>query len=288
MADRFPLIVDTTDNNKIKEIPNGDNLTLTGNSLTGVIDVTASGIITSNNLNVSGTFTYQSNPLASIATSGAYSDISGRPLALSDLTDDLNVLVPGDSISLLNNNAGYLSVVDFQTDVNNTPTTLSGYGITDAATAAQGALAQSAVQPGDGLSTLLNDPGFVTLDQLTSGAITVDVNNSGDLVGSVFAQDSTVMIDGITGSINLDGTIRSNVVPHADDLHSLGTSTEKFTTAHLSSTLNLSPLTAAPGSPVDGMIAIADGTGWDPLSNAVLSMVVYLDGAWRQIAVATV
>ena len=35
MANRYPLVVDTSDNNQIKEIPNGDNLLLTGNSITG-------------------------------------------------------------------------------------------------------------------------------------------------------------------------------------------------------------------------------------------------------------
>lgn len=43
-------------------------------------------------------------------------------------------------------------------------------------------------------------------------------------------------------------------------------------------------LTAEPSSPENGMIAIADGTNWDPMSNAVQTMVVYLAGAWRQIA----
>jgi hypothetical protein len=32
------------------------------------------------------------------------------------------------------------------------------------------------------------------------------------------------------------------------------------------------------------MIALADGISWDPLSNAEQSLVVYLNGGWRQIA----
>ena len=46
--------------------------------------------------------------------------------------------------------------------VNNTPTTLSGYGITDAATSAQGTIATSAVQPSDNVSVLANDAGYIT------------------------------------------------------------------------------------------------------------------------------
>ena len=48
----------------------------------------------------------------------------------------------------------------------------------------------------------------------------------------------------------------------------------------------LAILTAAPGSPSNGMIAIADGMTWNPLSNGKQSMVVYLGGGWRQIAAA--
>ena len=46
--------------------------------------------------------------------------------------------------------------------VNNAPTTLVGYGITDAATSAQGVAATSAVQPGDNVSGLANDAGYIT------------------------------------------------------------------------------------------------------------------------------
>lgn len=238
MANRYPLVVDTSDSNKIKEIPNGDTLLLTGNSITGVVNVTASGDISAANLNVTGTITYNSNPLATVASSGAYSDLSGRPIQLSDLVDDLNVLVPGDSISLLNNNAGYLSSVDFDLHITNKPTTLAGYGISDAATVAQGILAQTAIQPGSNVSGLTNDVGYVTLAQLTDGSITVDVNNSGDLVGSVFAQDSTVMIDGILAAVNLDGTIRGNVLPFQDSMWDLGGTSNKFKDLYLSGKAN--------------------------------------------------
>ena len=251
MADRFPLVVDTTDNNKIKEIPNGDNLKLTGNSITGVVDITATGTITAGQLNVPG-ITVGGTNLAAVATSGLYSDLVSKPTALSEFTDDLNVLVPGDNVSLLNNNAGYLTTVDFATDVTNKPTTLVGYGITDAATSAQGTLATTALQPGGNVSGLVNDAGYVTLTQLQSGAITVDVNNSGDLVGSVFAQDSTVMIDGILNAVNLDGTIRGNIVPNANQHNTwdLGTNAVRFKDAYFAGAIygDGSNLTGVAGS----------------------------------------
>ena len=161
-----------------------------------------------------------------------------RPTQLSDLTDDLNVLVPGDNVGQLTNNVGYLTTVAFA-DLTGKPTTIAGYGITDAATTAQGALADTALQPGANISTLTNDSNFVTLTQLTDGSITVDVNNSGDLVGSVFADDSTVMIDSILASVNLNGTVRDAIVANDDDLHDIGTTSVRFKDAHFSGILRI-------------------------------------------------
>jgi hypothetical protein len=53
MANRFPLVVDSSAL-QIKEIPNGDNLDLTGNSIVNVVDITATG-----NVSVGGTLTYE-------------------------------------------------------------------------------------------------------------------------------------------------------------------------------------------------------------------------------------
>ena len=53
MANRFPLIVDSSAL-QIKELPSGDNLDLTGNNITGVVDITASG-----DISIGGTLTYQ-------------------------------------------------------------------------------------------------------------------------------------------------------------------------------------------------------------------------------------
>ena len=57
-------------------------------------------------------------------------------------------------------------------NISNTPTTLSGYGITDAATDAQGSLADTAVQPGDNVSQLTNDSGYLTDYTVTQSDVT--------------------------------------------------------------------------------------------------------------------
>ena len=41
MANRFPLILDTADSNKIKELPSGDNLDLTGSGISAVGNIIA-------------------------------------------------------------------------------------------------------------------------------------------------------------------------------------------------------------------------------------------------------
>ena len=64
MADRFPLIVDSSAL-QIKELPSGDNLDLTGNSITGVVNITASGDVAgatgtfTGNVSIGGTLTYE-------------------------------------------------------------------------------------------------------------------------------------------------------------------------------------------------------------------------------------
>lgn len=85
-----------------------------------------------------------------------YSVLSGAPINVSEFVND----------------SAYLTTVAFN-DVTATPTTLAGYGITDAATSAQGSLADTALQLGD----------------------------SFDIKGSVFADDSTLLVDSVNGII---------------------------------------------------------------------------------------
>lgn len=128
----------------------------------------------------------QTSNLAIVATTGEYSDLLNTP--------DLSV---------------YLTSVSFG-QLTTTPTTLAGYGITDAASSAQGARADSAVQPADNVSTLTNDADYISqLDNISllfndaqyvsQGSLFV-----GDVKGSVVADDSTVIIDGVSGKINWD------------------------------------------------------------------------------------
>ncbi len=81
MANRIPLIVDTTDGNKIKELPVNDNLDLTNSNLVGVNSVQTQ------TLSIAGTpFSLQ------------YSELQGTPTIpadISDLTDTQSLLGQG-------------------------------------------------------------------------------------------------------------------------------------------------------------------------------------------------
>lgn len=52
--------------------------------------------------------------------------------------------------------------------------------------------------------------------------------------GSFFTDDSTTLIDGVLGSVNLDGTVRGHIVPQGDELYDLGSVSNKFRDLYLS------------------------------------------------------
>ena len=170
MANRFPLVLA---NNQIQEIANGDNLDLTGNDIVNVDNIQVQSSITINGQTLSGTIDYN--------------DIQNKPT------------IP-TLISQLTNDVSFGS--DF-TQLANKPTTIAGYGITDAFS---GNYTDLAGKP-TALSQFVNDTNFITLADVTG---TIDVNPTGDLTGSVFADDSTLLVDAVNGKIpaaNLEGEL---------------------------------------------------------------------------------
>lgn len=66
MANRFPLILDTGDSNKIKELPSGDNLDLTGNAISAVGNITSSGTTTTKDMKMLGYTTSERDALSPV------------------------------------------------------------------------------------------------------------------------------------------------------------------------------------------------------------------------------
>jgi len=57
---------------------------------------------------------------------------------------------------------------------------------------------------------------------------------SGSIQGSVFAEDSTLLVDADTASIKLDGTVKGHIVPDQDSTYDLGSAINKFRDLYLS------------------------------------------------------
>jgi hypothetical protein len=116
---------------------------------------------------------------------------------------------------------------------------------------------------------------FAYNDALNRIDATIDLSNyngsiDGDLVGSVFADNSTRLIDGTSGKFNLNGTINGHVVPDQNSVYDLGSNANKFRDLYLSgSTIFLgdasitstgSAVNLPAGSTVNGVL-IGSGTG---------------------------
>jgi hypothetical protein len=219
MANKFPLIFDTTDGNKIKELPSGDNLNLQGSSIVNVVDISAFGTIQADTIIVEN-LTANGGNIASVAItgdyddllnkpnifSGDYTDLSNRPVLFSGSYNDLSnkPVIPTD-LSQLNNDAGY---------VTNLTATLPVANI----------IGLASVAVTNDYNDLSNRPDVITREEFTDGTLTIDVTNTGNLTGSVFSEAGDLLLDHINGVIpaaSLSGTAFI-------DINSSGTSDFNF------------------------------------------------------------
>jgi hypothetical protein len=225
MAVRYPLIVDTTDNNKIKELPSGDSLNLSGNNIVNVVNVTASGTLTVQNLVVeSTTFTVDGNSLNSVAFTGSYTDLSNTPTLFDGVYASLTgkPTIPANIEDLAN--VGSTSPANGEILIYDS--TLGRYepGTIDASFDAQFQdqnidNLNNVVFTGDKTNDVLKfvdgiwKNERVDFDELTGTLNVVQQGDTltgsliGDVKGSVFADDSTLLVDGVGGTIT--GTISS-------------------------------------------------------------------------------
>jgi len=246
MANRYPLIVDTADGNKIKELPNGDNLNLSGSGIVNAASIAVVGELSTGSLVVNGT------SIAAVATSGSYNDLADVPASFSGSYNDLsnkptiptttrtltdvqdvtpsngdaliynssngryeptfveqtldltthnigelqNVITTGDtSNKFLKYYAGAWRAANVTwTDVGSRPTLLSQFtndvGFITAETDSQTLSFQ-------GTTLTISNGNSVDLAQLASNVGNTDI----DIVGSVFADDSTLLVDSVSGTI---------------------------------------------------------------------------------------
>jgi len=215
MANKFPLIFDTTDGNRIKELPNGDNLNLQGSSIVDVVNISATGTIQADTIIVDN-LTASGGNIAEVAITGDYNDLINKPVIFSgdfnDLankpvifsgsyTDLTNKPVIPTAISQLTNDAGYIT---------NVTAIVPAANVTG--------LAEVAVT--NDYNDLDNLPDVITRSEFTNGGLTIDVNNTGDLTGSVYSETGTLLVDHINGIV--PATVLSGTA--SIDINSLGNS----------------------------------------------------------------
>lgn len=225
MSDRFPLILDSTDN-RIKEIPTGDNLDLQGCSVINANSISA-GTISVDSITVN------SKSLSAVALSNDYRDLDYTPTGFSkdyyDLNNlptipnttrelnDVEDLEPNTNQALIYNGAKY-EPGDVVTEIDLSQFTIGELGnVSTVGTITNkflkytaGAWRPSKIQYAElqdkptNVSFFANDAGYLTSDDIKS----ID----GDLIGSVFADDSsaTPLVDGVNGTLPYTPSISSD------------------------------------------------------------------------------
>ena len=220
MANRFPLVLDTSSGNKIAEIAAGDNLDLRQTSIVDVQDITALGNINAASVSVNGqdikpgvftdltdapnSYTGNENFIIRVNSAGTgleFFQLGGdaQPLSVTELAisgDIQPTVAPGGDIGSTTQGFNAIFANYFQGSIKGN----NGSTVFDAAT---NQIPYSVIVGGPtAMSDLTNDLGFVTNAQLNDGTVTVEIKNTGDLQGSVFGEDSTLLVDHINGRIN--------------------------------------------------------------------------------------
>jgi hypothetical protein len=221
MANRFPLVLDTTDNNKIKEIQAGDNLNLTDNSITGVQNITASGTINAGDIRVNGnrlvaqTFADLTDTPASFVGAPDFfvkvrADGTGleyRPLSdlgnieIDTITVDTSIVPSADNVGNIGTEASKFNEIVGTTLKGN----LVSYNEEIVFDATTGKVSYAALQGAPTfLSEFTDDIGLLRTTDLDSSIAALfdeGVPFTTDVVGSVFGDDSTILVDAVNGLV---------------------------------------------------------------------------------------
>lgn len=224
MANRFPLVIDTGDGNKIKELPAGDNLNLRENNIVNVQDINALGTINAAVVTVNGeklvaqNFADLSDTPSSYAGSEDYFvkvNEDGTGLEFRPITDigniDLDTVTVTEDILPAVTNTGSVGtdVQKFQrvtaNELKGSLLTFNGQTVFDAET---GKITYAALQGApSNLSEFTDDIGFLRtsdLDDSLSSLFGDGATFTTDIQGSVFGDDSTMIIDGVAGVVTGD------------------------------------------------------------------------------------
>jgi hypothetical protein len=85
--------------------------------------------------------------------------------------------------------------------------------------------------------TTLTVTGNTSLATTTiNGTLSVSGKLTADFNGSIHGDDSTLLVDGVDNKINLDGTVKGNIIPDTTEAYDIGSSSLKFKDLYLSGT----------------------------------------------------
>lgn len=232
MAVRYPLIIDATDNNKIKELPANDSLNLSTNSIVNAVNITASGTLTVASLVVdSSSVTINGTALATVATTNSYTDLSNKPTLFdgqySSLTGrptiptttstlaDVGSTAPTNGQALIYNSALGRYEPGNLADVSIDLTSQSIGELSDVVTTSP-SLNQILKWNGAAFVNAQVDFSELTGANLVveqgdtfTGSVIGDTNgyHTGDVTGSIFADNSTLLVDAVNGEIPAENVI---------------------------------------------------------------------------------
>lgn len=217
MANRYPLIIDTADGNKIKELPAGDNLYLRNNSIEEVQDINALGTIDAAAITIAGQPIVAQSFTDLTDVPSNYNNSAGNFLRVNPTADGIifsevndlgnisvdNLTLETGNISPASDNSNQIGLPDkrfWKIHAGSFLGSLRGNDGTLVFDAATNRISYSAVYGAPtALSEFTNDMGFLDsegIDAAISAALASGSFDT-DLVGSVFGDDSTLLVDGV-------------------------------------------------------------------------------------------
>jgi len=205
MANKFPLVFDST-GKSLQELPTGDNLDLTGSSILNAIDITATGTLTVNtvsaqNISIDGDIiaevakTNDYNDLSNKPTlfSGDYNDLTNKPTSIgADWADVTNKPFIPSRTSQLTNDANFVS----NNQISILPIQVTGL---------------SNIATSGSFNDLSDVPDYISREEVAGGTLTVELKNTGDLIGSVFGADSSIIVDHLANELNV-ATVNTDII----------------------------------------------------------------------------